>query len=98
VRPFDYAKPVTPGDAVKLAQEKGARFIAGGTNLLDLMKLEIERPSHLIDITGLPLAHIAETAVGGLSIGAMVTNSDLAAHPAVRTRYPLLARAILAGA
>jgi xanthine dehydrogenase YagS FAD-binding subunit len=98
MRSFDYAKPLTPGGAVKLGQEASTRFIAGGTNLLDLMKLDIERPEHLVDITGLKLDRISETPDGGLSIAAMVTNSDLAAHAFVRSAYPALARAILAGA
>ncbi|MBU1360401.1 MAG: xanthine dehydrogenase family protein subunit M [Gammaproteobacteria bacterium] len=74
-----------------------ARFIAGGTNLLDLMKLEIETPAKLVDISRLPLADVAEVD-GGLEIGTMVRNSDLAAHPVVRARYPALSRALLAGA
>ncbi len=78
------------GDAV--------RFIAGGTNLLDLMKLEIETPSHVVDISRLPLKGIKVTADGGLRVGALVTNSDLAADPIVRQRYPLLSQALLAGA
>jgi len=74
------------------------RFIAGGTNLLDLMKLEVETPARLVDISRLPLRQIATTPDGGLRIGALVTNSDLAADPLVRRRYPLLSQAILAGA
>jgi xanthine dehydrogenase YagS FAD-binding subunit len=77
---------------------QGVRFIAGGTNLLDLMKLEIETPSRLVDISRLPLNEIEATTDGGLRIGALVTNSDLAAAPVVRRRYPLLSQAILAGA
>lgn len=80
------------------ASNPDARFIAGGTNLLDLMKLEIETPTHLIDVNGLGLGEIEQTAEGGLRIGAMVRNTDLAAHEAVRRDYPLLARALLAGA
>jgi xanthine dehydrogenase YagS FAD-binding subunit len=76
----------------------GARFIAGGTNLLDLMKLQIETPAHLVDISRLALTEIAPTAEGGLRIGAMVSNSDLAADTRVRERYPLLSRALLTGA
>jgi xanthine dehydrogenase YagS FAD-binding subunit len=76
----------------------GVRFIAGGTNLLDLMKLEIETPSRLVDISRLPLKGIEVTTDGGLRIGALVTNSDLAADPLVRRRYPMLSQAILAGA
>ncbi len=75
-----------------------ARFIAGGTNLLDLMKLQIEAPDKLVDIGRLPLADVEETEDGGLKIGALVPNSDLAAHPAVRQHYAVLSRALLAGA
>lgn len=75
----------------------GARFIAGGTNLLDLMKLEIETPQHLIDVSRLPLAAIEETAEGALRIGASATNSQVAADSAVRARYPVLSEAIVAG-
>ena len=80
------------------AADAGVRFIAGGTNLLDLMKLEIESPSRLVDISRLPLKGIEATSEGCLRIGALVTNSDLAADPIVRRRYPLLSHAILAGA
>jgi xanthine dehydrogenase YagS FAD-binding subunit len=81
-----------------IAAEPGAKFIAGGTNLVDLMKEEVERPTRLIDISRLPLDKIEETADGGLLIGALVPNSDLAYHPLIAQRYPLLASAILAGA
>lgn len=80
------------------ASNPDAKFIAGGTNLLDLMKLEIETPTHLIDVNGLGLAEIEQTEEGGLRIGAMVRNTDLASHEVVRRDYPLLARALLAGA
>ncbi len=80
------------------ASDPDAKFIAGGTNLLDLMKLEIETPTHLIDVNDLGLAEIEQTEEGGLRIGAMVRNTDLAAHETVRLNYPLLARALLAGA
>ncbi|WP_214473752.1 xanthine dehydrogenase family protein subunit M [Mesorhizobium sp. dw_380] len=84
--------------AAAVATRPNARFISGGTNLLDLMKLEIERPAHLVDISRLPLDRIEETDEGGLRIGAQVRNSDLAADPQVRSRYPMLAQALLAGA
>ncbi|MGR4842862.1 FAD binding domain-containing protein [Rhizobium sp. LARHSG275] len=84
--------------ATAVATRPDARFISGGTNLLDLMKLEIERPAHLVDISRLPLDRIEETDEGGLRIGAQVRNSDLAADPKVRSRYPMLAQALLAGA
>jgi xanthine dehydrogenase YagS FAD-binding subunit len=83
---------------VAAATRPGARFISGGTNLLDLMKLDIERPSHLVDISRLPLREIEELPDGGLRIGAQATNSDVAAHALVRDRYPILAQALLSGA
>jgi xanthine dehydrogenase YagS FAD-binding subunit len=98
VRPFTYERAADAAGAVKAAAETpGARFIAGGTNLLDLMKLEIERPAHLIDVGRLPLADIEDTPDGGLKIGAVVTNSRVAADARVRSRYPLLTQAIVAG-
>ncbi|WP_027164490.1 xanthine dehydrogenase family protein subunit M [Mesorhizobium sp. WSM3224] len=84
--------------AAAVAARPDAKFISGGTNLLDLMKLEIERPAHLVDISRLPLDRIEETAAGGLRVGAQVRNSDLAADPLVRSRYPMLTQALLAGA
>ncbi|MFI4964310.1 MAG: FAD binding domain-containing protein [Caulobacterales bacterium] len=98
MRPFTYERAIDAAGAVKAAAETpNAKFIAGGTNLLDLMKLEIEHPAHLIDVGRLPLAGIEDTAEGGLRVGAMVSNSHLAADPRVRARYPVLAQAILAG-
>ncbi|MDN8814857.1 FAD binding domain-containing protein, partial [Staphylococcus aureus] len=76
----------------------GTKFIAGGTNLLDLMKLQVETPNKLVDISRLPLADIEEREDGGLTIGALVPNSDLAADPRVIEGYPVLSRALLAGA
>jgi xanthine dehydrogenase YagS FAD-binding subunit len=99
MRPFTYERATDAQAAVKaVAENPGARFLAGGTNLLDLMKLEIEAPTHLVDVGRLPFAGIEETDDGGLRIGGAMTNAKLAAHPKVRERYPLLARAILAGA
>jgi xanthine dehydrogenase YagS FAD-binding subunit len=96
---FDYVKARDVGDAVnQIAQEPDARFIAGGTNLIDLMKENVAKPIRLIDITDLPLAEIEETEAGGLRIGALVPNSDLAYDERVRERYPLLSSAVLAGA
>ncbi|MEA2871096.1 MAG: xanthine dehydrogenase YagS FAD-binding subunit [Hyphomicrobiales bacterium] len=96
---FQYARANDLADAVRrIAADPAARFIAGGTNLIDLMKMDVERPSRLIDISGLPLKTVEETAEGGLRIGALVPNSDLAYHPLVESRYPLLGSAILAGA
>jgi xanthine dehydrogenase YagS FAD-binding subunit len=96
---FQYARATDVADAMRqIAADPAAKFIAGGTNLIDLMKYEVERPGRLIDITHLPLKTIEETSNGGLRIGALVPNSDLAYHPLVEKRYPLLSSAILAGA
>jgi xanthine dehydrogenase YagS FAD-binding subunit len=96
---FEYARASDIADAVRrIAADPKAKFIAGGTNLVDLMKVDVERPTRLIDISRLPLRAVEETAQGGLRIGALVPNSDLAYHPLVEKRYPLLASAILAGA
>ena len=97
MRAFTYERAATLDGAVKAAQAPGARFIAGGTNLLDLMKLEIEAPAHLIDVSRLPMGEIAETSDGGLRIGAAATNTAVASHPVVRGRYPVLSEAIVAG-
>jgi len=97
MRPFVYHRADTIADAAGRGSA-GATIIAGGTNLLDLMKLQVITPERLVDINGLPLDEIGETAEGGLRIGALVTNSDLAADPRVRRRYPVLARALLSGA
>ena len=98
MRPFTYERATDPGTAVTAASATGATFISGGTNLLDLMKLEIERPTHLVDISRLPLRAIDDLPDGGLRIGAQAANSDVAAAPRVRTRYPVLSQALLAGA
>jgi len=98
MKPFTYERARTPREAAVAARTDGAKFIAGGTNLLDLMKLEIETPTHLIDVNGLALDKVEPTADGGLRIGALVRNTDLAADPGVRKNYPLLSRALLAGA
>jgi xanthine dehydrogenase YagS FAD-binding subunit len=96
---FQYAQASDVADAVRqIVADPTAKFIAGGTNLIDLMKEEVERPSRLIDISRLPLRNVEETAEGGLRIGALVPNSDLAYHPLIAQRYPMLASAILAGA
>ena len=98
MKPFRYERASGLASACVSAAEPAAKFIAGGTNLIDLMKLEIETPLRLVDISRLPLKGIEVTPEGGLRIGALVTNSDLAADPAVRCQYPLLSQAILAGA
>jgi xanthine dehydrogenase YagS FAD-binding subunit len=96
---FQYAKANDVADAVRqIAADPAAKFIAGGTNLLDLMKEDVERPTRLIDISRLPLKTVEETGDGGLRVGALVPNSDLAWHPKIEQRYPLLSSAILAGA
>lgn len=95
---FEYIRALEPQQAVMFATPKEASFIAGGTNLLDLMKFEIETPTKLVDVTRLELEQIEDTADGGLRIGTLVSNSDLAAHPSVIANYPVLSRAILAGA
>jgi xanthine dehydrogenase YagS FAD-binding subunit len=99
MKSFTYERAKSPADAAAAAARvEGAKFIAGGTNLLDLMKLEIETPAHLIDVNGLALDSIETTPDGGLRIGALVRNTDLAADARVRRDYGLLARALLAGA
>lgn len=99
MRPFTYERAGSPQEAARAAAgNPRARFIAGGTNLLDLMKLEIETPAHLIDVNGLALDRIQPTAEGGLRIGALVSNTDLAADMRIRRDYALLARVLLAGA
>lgn len=97
--PFQYARASDVADAIKqIATDPSARFIAGGTNLLDLIKYDVATPTRLIDISRLPLRNVEETASGGILIGALVPNTDLAYHPLIEARYPLLSRAILAGA
>tara|TARA_R110002012_G_scaffold178236_1_gene343226 strand:+ start:6390 stop:7340 length:951 start_codon:yes stop_codon:yes gene_type:complete len=99
MRAFRYERAGSPQEAAAAAAaQEGAQFIAGGTNLLDLMKLEIETPSHLIDVNGLGLDTIEATAEGGLRIGALVRNTDLAADQRVRRDYGVLSRALVAGA
>ena len=98
MRSFTYERASDIAAAVKAASRPGASFIAGGTNLLDLMKLDVERPAHLVDVSRLPLRDVVETSDGGLSIGALVSNADLAADSRVRQRYPVLSQALLNGA
>ncbi|MGW1429929.1 FAD binding domain-containing protein [Streptomyces sp. NPDC002431] len=99
MKPFSYLRARSVEEAVReSAARPGAAFLGGGTQLVDLMKLGAAAPGLLIDITRLPLDHVADTPDGGLRIGATVRNSDLAAHPAVRARYPALSRALLSGA
>jgi len=99
MKPFTYERANSPAEAAaSAARADGAKFIAGGTNLLDLMKLQIETPKHLIDVNGLSLDKIEPTPEGGLRIGALVRNTDLAADNGVRRDYGLLSRALVAGA
>ncbi|MBP2230102.1 xanthine dehydrogenase YagS FAD-binding subunit [Azospirillum agricola] len=99
MRPFTYERATSPAAAAAAVERNpGARFIAGGTNLLDLMKLEIETPVQLVDVNGLKLDSVEPTPDGGLRIGALVRNTDLAADPRVRRDYGVLSRALLAGA
>ena len=98
MKPFTYERARSPAEAAAAARKPGAKFVAGGTNLLDLMKLEIETPQHLIDVNDLALDKIEGTRDGGLRIGALVRNTDLAADERVRRDYGLLSRALLAGA
>ena len=99
MREFEYRRVLDVSGAVALLDaEPDARFLGGGTNLVDLMKAGVERPTRLVDVRELPLDRVETTADGGLRIGATVTNSDLAAHPEVRLRYPALTQAVLAAA
>ncbi|KQO85943.1 xanthine dehydrogenase family protein subunit M [Methylobacterium sp. Leaf91] len=99
MKSFTYERPGTPAEAAAaVARTPNAKFIAGGTNLLDLMKLQIETPTHLVDVNGLGLDKVEPTPEGGLRIGALVRNTDLAADARVRKDYGVLSRALLAGA
>ncbi|MDT0139546.1 xanthine dehydrogenase family protein subunit M [Acidovorax sp. PRC11] len=99
MKPFSYERVTSPAQAAAaVAAQPGAKFIAGGTNLLDLMKLQIEAPAHLVDVNGIGMDTVEPTPQGGLRIGALVRNSDLAAHPRVRRDYGVLTRALVAGA
>jgi xanthine dehydrogenase YagS FAD-binding subunit len=96
---FAYRRAENIGAAIQsITQLQKAKFLGGGTNLVDLMRENIEQPDHLVDLTALPLAQVEELPDGGMRIGALVTNSHLAAHPRIRARYPVLAEAILHGA
>jgi xanthine dehydrogenase YagS FAD-binding subunit len=98
MKAFAYERAASPAQAAAAAARPGTKLIAGGTNLLDLMKLQVETPSELVDINRLPLDKIEDTPDGGLRIGALVRNSDLAADARVRQHYGVLSRALLAGA
>jgi xanthine dehydrogenase YagS FAD-binding subunit len=96
MRAFSYSRPGTLADAAQIVEH--SRFLAGGTNLIDLMKSDVERPAHVIDLKSLEMNGIEERPDGGIRLGALATNTDTAAHPLVTERYPLLASAILAAA
>jgi xanthine dehydrogenase YagS FAD-binding subunit len=98
VKPFRFARAVDPESALALADAPGARFLGGGTNLVDLMRLGVETPESLVDVSRLPYDRVEALPSGGMLVGAAVRNADLAAHPAIRERYPVLAQALLAGA
>src|SRR5437764_1183684 len=99
MQPFSYITAESAAAALHAAGgERRTRYLAGGTTLIDLMKLDVEQPTQLVDITALPLAEVTELPNGGLRVGAMVRNSDLAHNASVRKRYPMLSQALLAGA
>lgn len=95
---FQYSRAADVDDALRQIASPGTKFVAGGTNLVDLMKMDVERPTKLIDITRLPFDKVEEMPGGGLRIGALVRNSDLAYNAIVERRYPMLSSALLAGA
>jgi xanthine dehydrogenase YagS FAD-binding subunit len=96
--PFDYTRAQSTEDAIHSIGIGGSKFLGGGTNLIDLMKLDVEQPSTLIDVTKIALNKIEPTETGGVRIGALVRNSDLANHPQIVAEYPLLSQALLSGA
>ena len=98
MRAIDFEQANDPTQAIRLIQQPGSKFIGGGTNLIDLMKGDVEQPARLVDINHIGLADIADLPNGGLRIGALARNSDTANHALVRSRYPLLSQALLAGA
>lgn len=97
MNPFDYARVSTIPDAIASGSRTSAKFIAGGTNLVDLMKATVEKPAHVVDINALPLSKI-EAVEGGIRIGALVRMSDVAAHPLIQKRFPAVSQALLASA
>ena len=98
MKSFNYERATAPDEAIRSGSVRGAKFLAGGTNLVDLMKYGVESPSTLIDINHLDLAQVARDADGGVTIGALVRNSDLADHTLIKSQYPLLSQALLSGA
>src|SRR5438270_7174387 len=97
MKPFTYSRPTEPGAALSQIGRDG-KFLGGGTNLIDLMKMGVETPTRLIDINKLPLAQIEELPGGGVRIGALARNSDVAEHSVIKTRYPVLSEALISGA
>jgi len=98
MEPFKFLRAESNASALTAARSRDTKYIAGGTNLLDLMKLNIEKPTQLIDINRLPLTRVEELPNGGVRIGSLVKNSDLAYHPLIKKKYPVLSEALLAGA
>jgi xanthine dehydrogenase YagS FAD-binding subunit len=98
MKPFQYSRAADVPEALRAAGGDNARFLAGGTNLVDLMKVHVERPALVVDINQLPLKEIEELPGGGVRLGALATNAETAYHPVITERYPLLSSAILAGA
>lgn len=98
MRPFEYLRPSGVESVLHALAEPGAVVLAGGTNLIDLMRKDVEHPARVVDVTALDLAAVEQQSDGSLRIGALTRNADLAAHPLVRSRYPVLARALLSGA
>src|SRR5882672_3547321 len=97
MQPFAYVRVLDEERALDAGQGKSGAYLAGGTSLVDLMKLEVEKPATLIDINRIPLAHV-EAQGEGARIGAMARNSDVAEHPLIKSRYPMLSEALLSGA
>jgi xanthine dehydrogenase YagS FAD-binding subunit len=98
MNPFAYQRATSPDEAIHAVAGKNAKFLGGGTNLVDLMKYDVEHPATLVDVTHLDLTQVAAGPKGGVMIGALVRNSDLANHPMIRESYPLLSQALLSGA
>ena len=98
MNPFRYERVTAPDQAIHAGAVNGAKYLGGGTNLVDLMKYGVEHPTTLVDINHLPLNEVTGTPAGGVMIGALVRNSDLANHPMIRTTYPLLSETLLSGA
>ncbi len=98
MKSFTYERATAPENAIHAGAAKGAKFLAGGTNLVDLMKYGVESPTTLVDINHLELKQVVASPDGGVTIGALVRNSDLADHPLIKTQYPLLSQALLSGA